>query len=137
MATILCISDDIGLLETQRALLEQNGYSVLVATDRATAIEILCNHSLDAVVLDFSIIGTHGDGIMDVFMDEQPNLPITIVSGSLDCIPEPLKWYADELLQKGDDADVFLSAVERLTHISTAKKFLGQRRIKHEEQVVA
>ncbi len=137
MATILCISDDIRSLEAQSTLLKERGYEALIATDRATAIEITRNHSVDVVVLDFSIIGSNGDRITDVLMDEQPNLPIAIVSGSLDCIPEPLRWYADELLQKNDGAELFLSAIEKLVNLSKAKKFLGKQRIRRNEQVVA
>jgi DNA-binding NtrC family response regulator len=135
MATILCISDDIRSLEAQSALLKEKGYEVLIASDRATAIEMTQNHSVDVVVLDFSIIGWNGNRILDLLMDEQPNLPIAIVSGSLDCIPEPLRWYADELLQKSDGAEVFFSVVEKLVNISKAKKFLGKQRARRIEQV--
>lgn len=137
MATILCISDDTATVETQRKLLEESGFTALVAYDKATAIEIMRNQSVDAVVLDFSMLGIPGEGIIDLLMDEQPNLPIAIVSGSLDYIPEPLKWYADELLQKSDDAKLFLSAVDKLIRISKAKHFLGQRRVRTGARLVA
>jgi two-component system, OmpR family, response regulator PrrA len=137
MATILYISDDLGILETHSKLLEETGYTVLIAADRATAIEGMRNHSVDAVVLDFGIIATNGSEVADVLMDEQPATPVAILSGSLDCIPEPLRWYADAFLQKSDGAEVVLSAVEKLLHVRTAKKFLGQRRLRQSEQVVA
>lgn len=136
MATILCISDDPRILETHGMLLEERGHKVLIAVDKTTAIEITRNHSVDAVVFDFNMIATYGSEVADVLMDEQPTVPIAIVSGSLDCVPEPLRWYADALLEKSDGAEVLLSAVEKLLHISTAKKFLGQRRIR-ERQFVA
>lgn len=137
MAIILCISDDIRTLEAQRTLLNEKGYQVLAASDGATAIEITRNHSVDVVVLDFSIIGSNGNRITDALMAEQPNLPIAIVSGSLDCIPESLRWYADELLQKSDSSERFLSAIEKLVSISKAKKFLGKQKIRRNEQEVA
>ncbi len=135
MATILCISDDIRSLEEQSTLLKEKGYEVLIASDSATAIEITRNHSLDVVVLDFSIIGRNGNQILDVLMDEQPNLPTAIVTGSLDCIPEPLRWYADELLQKSDGSEVFCSTIDKLVNVSKAKKFLGKQKFRRVEQV--
>lgn len=136
MAAILCISVDPRILETHGMLLEERCHKVLVAGDKATAIEIIRNHSVDAVVLDYSRIATHGsEEVADVLMDEEPTVPVAIVSGSLYGIPEPLRWYADALLQKSDGAEVLLSAIEKLLHISRAKKFLGQRRIREREFV--
>lgn len=43
MATILCVNDNLRVLETQNALLQQKGYKVLTAFDGTTAIEITRN----------------------------------------------------------------------------------------------
>lgn len=55
MATVLCIDDNPNILEMNKALLERNGYRVLIALDGPTGIALTRKHSIDAVVLDFNI----------------------------------------------------------------------------------
>jgi CheY-like chemotaxis protein len=123
MATILCIDDDPRVLQSEKALLERVGYRVLMAPDGATGIDISRKHAVDVVVLDFDMAGMDGNQVADVLTKEQPHLPVAIVSGSLDDIPESLKWFADALVQKGDGPDALLSALEKLVGVnSTIKK---------------
>ena len=55
MATFLCTDDDLRVLETQKFLLEKNGYRVLTAVGGAAGIEIGRKHNLDAVVPECAI----------------------------------------------------------------------------------
>jgi CheY-like chemotaxis protein len=88
MATILCIDDDLRVLETQKSLLEKNGYRVLTAPDGAAGIEMSRKHPIDAVVLDFELAGVDGDEVASVLAREQPNLPVVISCGCRDEVPE-------------------------------------------------
>lgn len=126
MATILCIDDDPRVLETQCALLVEKGYAALIAKDGTTAIEIIRKCSVDAVVLDFHMIGMNGNDVAAALMKEQPSVPVAIFSGSLNDVPEALKWYADVLVNKSDGPESFLSAVKKLIDIGKAKKYLLQ-----------
>ena len=127
MATILCIDDDPTILELHSAVLGGRGYTVLTALDGFTGIALTRNHSIDALVLDFTMAGMDGNAVAQVLMKEQPNLPIVIWSGSLDDIPESLKWYADAILQKTDGPEALISTIQKLikTEISS-KKAVGR-----------
>jgi CheY-like chemotaxis protein len=128
MTTVLCIDDNQNILELHKALLESNGYRVLIASDGLTGIALAREHSVDAVVLDFNMPGMDGNQIAEVMMKEQPTLPIIICSGYLDEIPESLRLFADALLQKADGPAAFLSVIERLVKAGTASRKIPSRR---------
>jgi len=46
MATVLCIDDNRNILEINKALLESNGYRVLIAPDGPSGIALARTHSL-------------------------------------------------------------------------------------------
>jgi DNA-binding response OmpR family regulator len=43
------------ILELHKALLESNGYRVLIAPDGLAGIALAGEHSVDAIVLDFNV----------------------------------------------------------------------------------
>jgi len=138
MATVLCIDDNRNILEINKALLESNGYKVLIAPDGPSGMALTRTHSIDAVVLDFNMPGMDGAQVAEVLMKEQPTLPVVIWSGCADEIPESLKWSADALLHKGDGPASLLSAVEKLVNAcSTSKKRPAPRTIHAREQLSA
>jgi CheY-like chemotaxis protein len=129
VATVLCIDDNQNILELHKALLESNGYKVLIAPDGLAGIALAREHSVNAVVLDFNMPGMDGNQIAEVMMKEQPRLPVIICSGYLDDIPEPLRWFADALLQKADGPAALLSAVEKLVKAATTATKKPARRV--------
>jgi CheY-like chemotaxis protein len=138
MATVLCIDDNRNILEINKALLESNGYRVLIAPDGPTGIAVTRTHSIDAVVLDFNMPGMDGTQVAEVLMKEQPKLPVVILSGCVDEIPESLKWFADALLHKGDGPIILLSALEKLVNAcNTSKKVPAPTTINAREQLSA
>lgn len=114
MATILCIDDDPGVLEIHKALLGSKGYTVLTAPDGPSGIALARNHPIDAVILDFNMPGMDGNQVAQFLMKEHPTIPVVVWSGCVDELPECLRWYADVLLQKGDEPDGLLVAIEKL-----------------------
>jgi two-component system, OmpR family, alkaline phosphatase synthesis response regulator PhoP len=128
MATILCIDEDPRILELHNAILGGSGYTVLTALDGLTGIALTRNHSIDAIVLDFTIADLDGNAVAQVLMKEQPTLPVVIWSGCLDNIPESLKWYADALLEKTDGPEVLISTIERLINTGISRKKAVARR---------
>jgi DNA-binding response OmpR family regulator len=122
MATILCIDDELKLLELYTAVLESNGYKVLTAPDGATGIALTRKHSIDAVLLDFKMPGMDGNQVAHVLMKEQPTLPVLILTGRPAELPESLKWFADALLCKGDGPDTLLPVLEKIVGGTTTGK---------------
>jgi CheY-like chemotaxis protein len=123
LATILCIDDESGVLEMERALLESKGYKVLSSSDGPTGIALARKLLIHAVLLDFNMPGMDGNQVAQVLVKEHPTLPVVIWSGCLDEIPESLKWLADAVLPKGDGPETLLPVLEKIvsgTH--TGKK---------------
>ena len=114
MATILFIDDETRALRAVQAALEGKGYSVLVAPNGATGIEISRKYHIDAVVLSVTPTGKDANQVADVLAKEQPKLPVAIRSDFPDDIPESLKWFADCLLQARAGPEALLSAIENL-----------------------
>jgi DNA-binding response OmpR family regulator len=122
MATILFIDDVPRILELHRAVLAGSGYTVLTALDGLTGIALTRSHSIDAIVLDFTMPGMDGTAVAQVLMKEHPKLPIVIWSGCLNDISESLKWYADAMLEKTDGPEALISAIEKLLSTSSPRK---------------
>jgi DNA-binding response OmpR family regulator len=138
MATILCIDDDPRILELHRAVLAGSGYTVLTALDGLTGIALTRTHSIDAIVLDFTMAGMDGNAVAQVLTKEQPDLPVVVCSGCLDDVPESLKWYADALLDKTDSPDALISAIGRLVNRgSSTEKAVARRPFTVRERLVA
>ena len=114
MPTILCIDDDSKTLEVQRAILERNGYTALLAADGPAGIRLAAEQPIDLVILDFKMPGMDGGEVAAVLLQERPELPIVIRSGFLDSVPEWLRWCAVANLEKGDGPDAMLAAIEGL-----------------------
>ena len=114
MATILCIDDDPKTLEVQRAILEQNGYTVLLAEGGSAGVRLAAEQPVDLVILDFKMPGMDGGEVAAILLQDDPELPIVIRSGFLDSIPEWLRWCAIANLEKGDGPDAMLAAIEGL-----------------------
>jgi CheY-like chemotaxis protein len=121
VASILCIDDDPKVLNAYKALLAAKGYTVLTAPDGPTGLAITRKYSISLVVLDFRMPGMDGNQVARVLMQEHPKLPVVICSGFADEIPESLKWFADVVLEKGDDPDTLLSAIDKLIGSETKK----------------
>jgi len=114
MPTILCIDDDTKTLEVQRAILEQHGYTVLLAEGGSAGIRLAAEQPVDLVILDFKMPGMDGGEVAAILLRDDPELPIVIRSGYLDSIPEWLRWCAIANLEKGDGPDAMLTAIEGL-----------------------
>ena len=70
-------------------------------------------------------------------MKKQPNLPVAISSGSPNDIPEPLKWFADVLVEKGNGPEALREAVEKLIAISSKTKNVPSREADRQSQVLS
>jgi DNA-binding NtrC family response regulator len=128
MATILCIDDDPRILELHTGVLGGRGYTVLTALDGLTGLTLSRNHSIDAIVLDFTMAGMDGNAVAQILMKEQPKLPVVVWSGCIDEIPESLKWYADALLEKTNGSEALISTIEKLINTGVSRSKAVARR---------
>lgn len=113
MATIVCVDDDPGVLLMHKMLLENDGHTVLTASDGPTGL-ILCRQNRAAlVVLDYRMPGMDGEQVAGELRSKQPKIPIVLCSGCPEEVPERLRALVSSLIQKGDGPGALLSSVRK------------------------
>ncbi len=113
MSTILCIDDDRDTLEVRRNVLRSWGYTVLTAAGGIDALEILSSGSpVDLVILDYLMPGMDGDRVAETLKANFPQLPIIAVSSVQ--LPPGMVALVDAYVQKGQDVEVLLSAIQKV-----------------------
>lgn len=113
MATILCIDDDRDTLEVRRNVLRSWGYSVLTASGGIDALEVLSSgNPVDLVILDYLMPGMDGDRVAETLKQNFPQLPIIAVSSVQ--LPPRMVDLVDSYIQKGQDVEVLLSAIQKV-----------------------
>jgi CheY-like chemotaxis protein len=116
--TVLCVDDDAGMRELYGAMLGQNGYEVIAASDGRHARHVFESKEkqIDAVILDYKMPGMNGLELATWLKQRHPALPVIMVSGSH---PEPgeMAPFVDAALGKGvllrhllDRLDVLLAS---------------------------
>ena len=114
MPTILCIDDQPVGLAIRKALLETQGYKVVIAENGPGGIALAREHQIDAVVLDYRMRGMYGNAVAAILKSEYPQLPIVLLSGVPD-LPPAVLALVDAYIAKGDGARALLSTLEQLT----------------------
>src|SRR5271169_6346157 len=109
---VLCIDDDEIALRVRKLVLGSAGYEVLVAESGEAGLEVLKQNPVDLVIADHFLSAKTGTEIAREMKELKPNVPILIVSASVD-EPAGLE-FANGFLPKGEAPDVFLQAVARL-----------------------
>ncbi len=79
-STVLCIDDRSGASEVRKAILESLGYCVERASSGDTAIQMLEETSVAAVLLEYKQEGMDAEAIAWHIEKRFPNLPIILLS---------------------------------------------------------
>jgi CheY-like chemotaxis protein len=110
---VLCVDDTPSVLESQKRLLEQNGYRVLTATNGEEALQAFISHSVDLVLLDYHVPEMNG-GMAAVRMKQsKPDVPVVLLSSD-DWLPRRGLGRVDCLMLKSEPIVSFLEKVEYL-----------------------
>lgn len=99
--TILCIDDEPEGLLLRRILLEADGYQVLTAQSGKQGLSLLSDSHIDAVVLDYRMPGMDGTEVARVMRDRWPQVPIVMLSGYPEDVPEDTLRMVNAFLTKG------------------------------------
>jgi PAS domain S-box-containing protein len=83
-AVILVVEDDPGIALLQRRRLERSGFGVEVATGVESAMDILSRGAVDLVLMDYRLGATTGLDLHGQMKASGFDLPVVIVSGSMD-----------------------------------------------------
>ena len=98
--TLLCVDDNQTALQIRKLVLESAGYTVLVASDSATAMEVFSSSVVDLVVSDHLLQNCTGTELAAAMKKLKPDVPIAIISGLVDT-PNGIE-IADLFISKGD-----------------------------------
>jgi CheY-like chemotaxis protein len=123
--TVLCIDDRPEVLELRKAALESHGYCVKTASSGYTAMKMLEESPVAAVLLEYKLEGMDPEAVACHIKQRFPNLPIVLLSAYSD-MPERILWLVDEYVMKSELPDGLVQIIERVTH--------SQRRAPHSDQ---
>jgi CheY-like chemotaxis protein len=100
--TVMCVDDDAGIRELCGALLSQNGYEFIAASNGRHALHVFetKENEIDAVILDYEMPGMNGLELATSLKQRHPTLPLIMVSGSHPDL-EQMAPFVDAAMGKG------------------------------------
>jgi DNA-binding NtrC family response regulator len=100
--TVMCVDDDAGIRELYGALLGQNGYEVIAASNARHALHVFESkeREIDAVILDYEMPGMNGLELATWLKQRHPTLPVIMISGSHPDL-EQMTPFVDAAMGKG------------------------------------
>ncbi len=110
---ILCLDDDLDGLLGREALLEQQGYDVLISTSPHEALKVFAACHVDAVVLDYRIPDMCGDVVASQMKQLKPDIPIMLLTAD-DALDQEVLDQVDMFFSKREPPRKFLDAVKIL-----------------------
>jgi CheY-like chemotaxis protein len=109
LARILVVDDDAAVQMTVRLLLERAGHSVVTADNGRKGLALCQAGNFDLLFLDIFMPGMDGFETMRVVRQQQPQIPIIVISG------KPIGSEADT-------APDFLTMATKLGAVSSLQK---------------
>ena len=97
---VLIVDDDDDVREVVSQTLSASRYDVKAFSDGADAIEAARHESFDLAVVDLKMPGTSGATVIKEIKKRQPDLPVVVITGSLDPSQEGLDGMFSRLLHK-------------------------------------
>ena len=115
--TLLCIDDVSQALELRKEALESHGYRVKIASSSHTAMKMLEESSVAAVLLEYKQEGMDAEAIACHIKQHFPELPIILLSAYSE-MPERILWLVDEYVMKSEFPGGLVRIIERAMHPS-------------------
>ena len=119
--TVLCIDDRPTVLELRKATLESHDYCVKVASSGYTAMKILEEMSVAAVLVEYKPESMDAEAIAYQIKQRFPNLPIILLSAYFE-MPERILWLVDEYVMKSELPERLVRIIERVTQAGQQRK---------------
>ena len=112
--TVLCIDDLPQAFALRKATLESHGYRVKLASSRYTAMKMLEETSVAAVLLQYKQEGMDAEAVACHIKQRFPKLPIILLSAYCN-MPERILWLVDEYVMKSEPPERLVPIIERAT----------------------
>jgi CheY-like chemotaxis protein len=110
--TVLCIDDRPHVLELRKATLESHGYCVKMASSGYTAMKMLEETSVAAVLLEYKLEGMDVEAVAFHIKQRFPSLPIILLSAYSE-MPERILWLVDEYVMKSELPERLVPVIDR------------------------
>ena len=110
--TVLCIGDRPQVLELRKATLESHDYCVKISSSGYTAMKILEETSVAAVLLEYKVEGMDAEAVAYHIKQRFPNLPIILLSAYFE-MPERILWLVDDCVMKSELPEGLMRIIER------------------------
>jgi CheY-like chemotaxis protein len=114
---VLCIDDRPQVLELRKATLESHGYCVKLASSGYTAMKMLEETPVAAVLLEYKMEGMDAEAVACHIKQRFPTLPIILLSAYSE-MPERILWLVDAYVMKSEMPDRLLRIIEGATQSS-------------------
>jgi two-component system, OmpR family, response regulator MprA len=117
--TVLVVDDDRGLQETLEAVLEFEGYDVVVASDGVEALAKLSAQRPAVIVLDWAMPRMDGPTFASVLRQRglHPGIPLLLLTADGRARQKAAQLGAEAYMAKPFDMDELLDEVARLAAI--------------------
>ena len=79
--TILVVDDDPTLLDLERKILTEKGYSVLMAEHGGVALEIIEKQAVDLIITGIKMGQMDGDELLRILQEQGSAIPVVVLSG--------------------------------------------------------
>ena len=122
MTKILVAEDERNLRNLYEAELQDEGYTVLVASDGKEALELFRKERPDLVVLDILMPGMDGLELMGLMLSEQNQVPVILNTAYPAYKDNFLSWSADAYVVKSADLGELKREIQRLLKEHAEKK---------------
>lgn len=116
MKTILCVEDELNILDNNRKALEDNGYTVLTAENLAEARKHLEEQTPDAIILDIMLPDGLWLELLKGLRAGGSNIPVLLLTawGKPSDVARGLREGANDYLSKPFDYEVLLARLEAM-----------------------
>lgn len=143
MFQIMVVDDDKNTRKLLRAVLEQNGYTVITAVNGEDAMDQLAQHAIDLVVLDIMMPGMDGYAFTKEIRDGRSELPIMMISAKQ--LPEDRHHGflvgTDDYMTKPLDLEEMLLRIKALLRrakiVSERKLTVGEAELDYDTMTVS
>ncbi len=111
---ILIVDDDDAILEAERQILTERGFSVVLARDGAEAMRAIgAGPTPSVIVLDIQMPGLDGPSFARELRQALRHVPLVVLTAARDPKREADRCNAEAYLPKPFDADQLVRTIER------------------------
>ncbi len=112
-ARILIIDDEAAIRESLDSLLTLEGFSVSMAIDGPSGLDLLTRNEYDLLLLDLALPGESGIDLLPRILEMQPQLPVIMITayGTVGNVVDAIRAGAENFTQKPWDNEKLLADI--------------------------